>query len=492
MTLLREKNSCGAEERRELERVLQSGIFKKAPNLQHFLEYVAEKHFAGTPEEIKEYSIAVEALHRSSSFDPQADTIVRVTAHTLRKKLDQYYSTEGSDHQLRISLPVGSYEPQFVHQGGAAADLPPQNQPVLVTTEEDSAPGTSRTKSWLPHAIVAVILLILLIGIAEGNRRRSLTAKAGNLPAPQEVATDKTQRIRLGGKAYIDAAGQVWNASTSCNGGKMFSRQGLAIEGTDDPALFQEGREGRFECAFPVSPGTYQVELLFADTAGDKVSVRDVAFSINDSVSDVLDIVDEATGNNIAMGKVYAGIHPMRDGAIHLRFLSDGSFANAIEITPTTSENGLPLRMVAGPRTVVDDAGNTWLPERFFSGGRRVFHSEPKAANSRLYEWERYGHTYYHLPVVPNREYTLKLYFAESWFGVANGGTGGVGSRVFDVYCNGTTLLKSFDILKVEKNGFVIMTSHHVRSTDHGTLELSFLPSKNYPLINAMEADPEP
>ena len=69
------------EEWQELQAVLQSEIFKKAPNLLHFLEYVAEQHFAGKADQIKEYSIAVQALHRPQHFDPQSDTIVRVKAH---------------------------------------------------------------------------------------------------------------------------------------------------------------------------------------------------------------------------------------------------------------------------------------------------------------------------------------------------------------------------------------------------------------------------
>src|ERR1039458_7716530 len=85
----------------ELQAVLQSGILDKAPNLRHFLEYVAERYFAGKTDQVKEYSIAVEALHRPAQFDPQSDTIVRVTAHGLREKLERYYAREGADHPLQ-------------------------------------------------------------------------------------------------------------------------------------------------------------------------------------------------------------------------------------------------------------------------------------------------------------------------------------------------------------------------------------------------------
>ncbi len=95
------------------------------------------------------------------------------------------------------------------------------------------------------------------------------------------------------------------------------------------------------------------------------------------------------------------------------------------------------------------------------------------------------------LPVVPGREYTVRMYFFEGWFGTKSGGMGGVGSRVFDVYCNGTTLAKDFDILQQQASGTATVNVHHVKPTAHGMLELSFAPVKNYPLINAIEVDPE-
>jgi hypothetical protein len=112
-------------------------------------------------------------------------------------------------------------------------------------------------------------------------------------------------------------------------------------------------------------------------------------------------------------------------------------------------------------------------------------------ANAKLFEWERYGHFHYVSPVVAGRDYRVRLYFSEGWFGVSNGGPGGPGSRVFDVYCNGTTLLKDFDILRSQQNGAAVITAEHVKPTAHGMLELEFTPIKNYSLINAIEVEPE-
>jgi hypothetical protein len=203
--------------------------------------------------------------------------------------------------------------------------------------------------------------------------------------------------------------------------------------------------------------------------------------------------MDEAGGDDVVVGKVFAGIHPMSDGAIHLDFASAQSFVNAAELSPSESNSGLPLRMLAGPAIFRDEQGRTWLPERFFQGGRRTFHPDnfPRIANSRLFEWARYGRFHYLIPVVAGKEYRVRLYFSEAWFGSSNGGPGGVGSRVFDVYLNGTTLLKNFDILRDQKNGTAVMTFNRVKPTVHGMLELYFTPVKNYPLINAIEVEPE-
>src|SRR5712672_4859521 len=98
-----------AQERRELEAVLASGIFHRAPNLAQLLTYVCAKYFEGTAEQIKEYNIAVDALARPAEFDQKRDSIVRVEAHRLRKRLREYYDTEGASRPIRIEIPSGRY-----------------------------------------------------------------------------------------------------------------------------------------------------------------------------------------------------------------------------------------------------------------------------------------------------------------------------------------------------------------------------------------------
>lgn len=497
-------NSKLEEEWQELQTVLQSGFLDKSQNLKRFLEYVAHQHFSGNHEPVKEYSIAVQALNRMKQFDPQSDAIVRVTAHTLRKKLEQYYATQGANHPIQIKLPAGKYVLKFERkeQMLLPADALPTLPPVQVV------PGVrpSQQITSLRLSILLGIIILLLLGIYffhqyelhPRSENATPTAKAVEPRALTEavgIAADKTLRIRFGPAShpYTDAAGQTWLADRFCTGGSTFSHPNHLIQGSDDPALFQEGREGKSQCKIPVPPGNYQLMLLFAETAGDKVAARQVNFKINNSITAELDVVDEAGGDDIGLGKVYTGIRPMDDGTIHLDFVSDGAFLDALEIAPASPDGSAVVRMIAGPVAFHDNAGNTWLPERFFQGGRRTFHPDnlAKNQNSKLFEWARYGHFHYRIPVVAGKDYKLHLYFSERWFGVTNGGPGGEGSRVFDVYCNGKTLLKDFDIIQNQNGGAAVMTFDHVKPTAHGMLELDFMPVKNYPLINAIEIEPE-
>ena len=102
------------EKRAELEAVLSSPLLSRAPSLRSFLEYICNESFAGRADELKEYSIAIEALGRGHDFDHTKDSIVRVEAHKLRKRLASFYETEGARHALVIEIPPGSYAPAFV------------------------------------------------------------------------------------------------------------------------------------------------------------------------------------------------------------------------------------------------------------------------------------------------------------------------------------------------------------------------------------------
>lgn len=110
------------EARRELERILSSRTFEAAPRLSRFLRYVTERALDGDIGNLKEYAIGLDVFDRDASFDPRVDTIVRVQARRLRRRLEKYYSDEGSDARLRIEMPKGAYIP--VLAAAAPAERP--------------------------------------------------------------------------------------------------------------------------------------------------------------------------------------------------------------------------------------------------------------------------------------------------------------------------------------------------------------------------------
>ena len=115
----------------QLDRIIASSHFVDAPRLKRFLQYVIDESLAGNEGRLKGYTIALEVFDRPEDFDPQTDTIVRVQAVQLRRRLDLYYADEGRDDPLRISIPKGTYAPLFQLQldPEAPRDLDREHQP---------------------------------------------------------------------------------------------------------------------------------------------------------------------------------------------------------------------------------------------------------------------------------------------------------------------------------------------------------------------------
>lgn len=521
-------------ERAEVDDILSSGVFGRTNNPVRLLTFVCEKYFEGSIDEIKEYSIAVHALGRPESFDPQVDTIVRVTAHTLRKRLENYYRGAGAEHAVHICLPSGHYVPKFIHTGDLRAAISetrldenqnghtlgaiaarensqPENRqielsrplqelkPDEVAEGHDGDESRIRSKSRIRMAAAVIVTSVFVLGFfvwkkwdwksGHGVLLQPLVAAA---PA---FTSGKILRVMVGNAAapYVDRGGSTWDSDHFCRGGSSFSVEGRAIQGTEDPQLFSKGLRGVFHCSYPVPPGTYEIHLLFAETSGLQEGSRNVSFSINGGPTTNLDVVDDAGGDDIATTKVFTDIEPAADGTIHLDSTTPEAFLNAVEIVQGVPNRTLPVRIVAGHSPYRDSNGNVWMPDRYFFGGRpSSFGGDlSKIADGRLYEWHRFGHFHYVVPVATGGRYTVKLYFMEHWFGVQNGGIGGVGSRVFDVSCNGSMLLKGFDIFREAGSAPMVKTFPHIEPTPQGKIEIYFTPAVNYPSISAIEVRPE-
>ncbi len=114
------------EIRQQLGNILASPPFHGSKRCHQFLEYVCEQALAGEVGALKERTIAIAVFGRQPQSDLGEDTIVRVGAREVRKRLAQYYVTpEGAASKVRIDLPSGAYAPEFhyitqSHEEGAA------------------------------------------------------------------------------------------------------------------------------------------------------------------------------------------------------------------------------------------------------------------------------------------------------------------------------------------------------------------------------------
>ena len=505
-------------ERAELDALLASGFLGRSNNLVRLLSFVCEKYFDGAFGEIKEYSIAVQALGRPENFDPQVDTIVRVTAHALRKRLEDYYRSIGANHPIHICLPPGHYVPKFIHvaesETGVQSLTAEANHKesalangnalleAAALTDHEQHPGDSKTTKKLPVFPFRVFAMSAVIVLAAGamsaffwyRSNRTGNREDHTFPALASISGQALRATAGDGRArYVDRSGETWESDRYCTGGDSFSVTSHQIQGTEDAQLFSAGRHGAFHCKYPVGPGSYEVHLLFAETSGLLENSRNVAFSINGGPVVNLDVVDDAGGDDIATTKVFTDVKPEIDGTIHVDFNAPDSFLNAVEILPAASHGMVPVRIIAGPSLYRDSKGNVWAPDRYFFGGRvnRFAKDLSKVPDGRLFEWHRYGHFHYVVPVATGGRYTVKLYFLEHWFGVESGSVGGVGSRVFDVSCDGRMLLQRFDIFGEAGTGPLVKTFTHVEPTPQGKLEIYFTPAINYPSVSAIEVLPE-
>jgi hypothetical protein len=500
-------------DREELDWLLTSGVLGRSGNLARVLKYVCEERFAGRAHQIKEYTIATEALGRRPDFDPHTDTIVRVTVHALRKRLLEIYQNEGADRPMRLIVPAGHYDPCFVpappleppptlarEPEAASLSLSSSTSPVAldrVGTTLRSQPLSRRIQRWSMAGIALslVIAALTVWGVrsqkATGLRQLEVASLAGAMSRPPPRATIRAL-MGSGRQPYVDHSGVNWVAGNYCQGGSNVTVPAQRILGTEDAPIYLGGVRGIAHCIFPVTQKLYELHFYFAEASDLQEATRLATLSINAGPIISVDVVDDAGGNGIATSTVMTGVAPENDGSIHVDFTSEISLLNAVELIPAPSASLLPVRIVVSSKPYVDRANQFWASDRYFSGGRYGLpHDSVKQAIPGLYESDRIGRFHYSIPAVPMAHYRVRLYFREPWFGKENGGIGGPGSRVFDVACNDKILMKNFDILAEGGSAPVVKTFEHIQASAGGRIDISFSPVVNYAVINAIEVLPE-
>lgn len=98
----------------ELDRILKHPAFPKRGALPLILSYLVKKSLAGEPDQIKGYTILVDALGRGGQVDAQSEASLRVQMKRLRDALANVYRDTPADHPTRIDFQAGSYVPVLI------------------------------------------------------------------------------------------------------------------------------------------------------------------------------------------------------------------------------------------------------------------------------------------------------------------------------------------------------------------------------------------
>ncbi len=130
------------EIRSHLDQILASSAFSGSRRAQEFLSHVVEHALSGDFNGIKERILGIRIFGREASYDTGYDSIVRVTASDVRKRLLRYYKTSASS-ALRIELRSGSYIPEFHHVVGEPAYSPLTISNAGSAPESNPIPGRS-------------------------------------------------------------------------------------------------------------------------------------------------------------------------------------------------------------------------------------------------------------------------------------------------------------------------------------------------------------
>src|ERR1017187_911585 len=436
-----------AQERLALSAVLASPAFRKNPRLASLLEYICRKYFEGNAESIKEYSIAVDIFHQPHTFDPAADSIVRVEFYRLRKKLREFYDNEGSSHTIQIIVVTGHYLPRFIDRRHVLPEeepAPESGEPAFASIAGD--PAQTRRMHLVRYGLAAIVCLMMAIPFWLGytHHARPAHISSGASPQPAVLPSGPEVRIRCGyPKAmFKDREGKEWSGGRYFSGGTAVDLNDQPIARTRDPQLFLSLRQGTFSYNIPLEPGTYELHLYIAETTygwsstlggGENSRVFNVLLN-GKPILTQFDIVSDA-GANTADVRVFKDVHPGPDGHLRLDFTATLGMPmiNAIEIVPGLPHRLRPIRVVAQNNFVVDKSGNLWSPDTYVAGGQLATAKVTVAGaeDPGLYGGERYGNFSYAVPV-DQGTYALTLYFVEDYWGTPLSNTGGPGHRVFD------------------------------------------------------------
>jgi hypothetical protein len=158
----------------QVDRMLKSRHFRNSRRYPVFLAHIVRRTLEGDLDSLKERILGIEVFKRPHDYDTGADPVVRITAGEVRKRIALYYHDEGTEQELRIELPPGSYVPVFFVPGLGVITPEPSLSPLPASSVSPKTPTPQAEPPAVPERpglsaqtwiIATSLLLVLGLGI---------------------------------------------------------------------------------------------------------------------------------------------------------------------------------------------------------------------------------------------------------------------------------------------------------------------------------------
>lgn len=153
----------------ELERIVASPLFLGSKRCHDFLHYVVNRTLNGDLDGLTERFLGAELFGRPIDYDTKSDSIVRVRANDVRRRLAEYYADHHSTPKVVITLTAGGYVPEFhwphkdhfqpeevssLDSGSSVSSMSTQNriEPHVDDQHERGLVSNGRTRELASHA----------------------------------------------------------------------------------------------------------------------------------------------------------------------------------------------------------------------------------------------------------------------------------------------------------------------------------------------------
>lgn len=189
-----------------VEAVAASRQLKRSARLQQLLLYISRRALIDGCDQIHEQEIGTAIFDRPDGYDTGVDTIVRVNASELRKRIQAYFSAEGLHQELIMEIPRGSYIPIFRNRPAETPTMvvslptPSDEQPDAVP----AAQPASAARSWMFASLIVSILAIAIYA-ALWNQIYNLSAE------------NRAMREAINNWQYSPAVAALWSGFLGTN-----------------------------------------------------------------------------------------------------------------------------------------------------------------------------------------------------------------------------------------------------------------------------------